>query len=105
MHLAAGAFAQHLNRRKGFEGLVWEHPYQCTIPGNPSKALPEFLSLDAAFTQRVAGTSVEWIPPSVITVRKKIPKLPERQVDFIMRVMVIFVHGELEFLCNELTRA
>ena len=31
MHLAAGAFAQHLNRRKGFEGSVWEHPYQCTI--------------------------------------------------------------------------
>jgi len=25
MHLAAGAFAQHLNRRKGFEGSVWEH--------------------------------------------------------------------------------
>jgi putative transposase len=31
MHLAAGAFAQHLNRRKGCEGSVWEHPYQCTI--------------------------------------------------------------------------
>jgi len=31
MYLAAGAFAQHLNRRKGFEGSVWEHPYQCTI--------------------------------------------------------------------------
>lgn len=31
MHLAAGAFAQHLNGRKGLEGSVWEHPYQCTI--------------------------------------------------------------------------
>jgi putative transposase len=31
MHLAAGAFAQHLNGRKGVEGSVWEHPYQCTI--------------------------------------------------------------------------
>jgi len=31
MHLAAGAFAQHLNGRKGLEGSVWEHLYQCTI--------------------------------------------------------------------------
>jgi putative transposase len=31
MHLAAGAFAQQLNRRKGHEGSVWEHPYHCTI--------------------------------------------------------------------------
>ena len=31
MHLVAGAFAQQLNRRKGHEGSVWEHPYQCTI--------------------------------------------------------------------------
>jgi putative transposase len=31
MHLAAGTFAQHLNGRKGVEGSVWEHPYQCTI--------------------------------------------------------------------------
>jgi putative transposase len=34
MHLAAGAFAQQLNRRKGHEGSVWEHPYQCTIVQN-----------------------------------------------------------------------
>jgi putative transposase len=31
MHLAAGAFARQLNRRKGHEGSVWEHPYRCTI--------------------------------------------------------------------------
>jgi putative transposase len=31
MHLVAGAFAQQRNRRKGHEGSVWEHPYQCTV--------------------------------------------------------------------------
>lgn len=31
MHLAAGAFAQHRNRRKDSEGSIWEHPYQCTM--------------------------------------------------------------------------
>ena len=31
MHLVSGAFAQQLNRRKGHEGSVWEHPYHCTI--------------------------------------------------------------------------
>lgn len=31
MHLAAGAFAQQRNARKGNEGSVWEHPYHCTI--------------------------------------------------------------------------
>jgi len=31
MQLVAGAYGQQLNRRKGFEGSVWEHPYQCTI--------------------------------------------------------------------------
>ena len=34
MHLAAGAFARQLNRRKEHEGSVWEHPYQCTIIQN-----------------------------------------------------------------------
>jgi putative transposase len=34
MHLVAGAFGQQLNRRKGHEGSVWEHPYQCTIVQN-----------------------------------------------------------------------
>ena len=31
MHLVAGSFAQQLNRRKGHEGSVWEHPYHCTM--------------------------------------------------------------------------
>jgi len=31
MHLVAGSFAQQFNRRKGHEGSVWEHPYQCTL--------------------------------------------------------------------------
>lgn len=31
MQLAAGAVGQALNRRKGHEGSVWEHPYQCTM--------------------------------------------------------------------------
>lgn len=31
MGLVAGSFAQQLNRRKGHDGSVWEHPYQCTI--------------------------------------------------------------------------
>ena len=31
MRLAAGAVGQALNRRKGHEGSVWEHPYQCTM--------------------------------------------------------------------------
>jgi len=31
MQLVSGAFAAHRNRRKGEEGAVWEHPYQCTI--------------------------------------------------------------------------
>lgn len=31
MHLVAGAFAQQLNKRKGHEGSIWEHPYHCTI--------------------------------------------------------------------------
>lgn len=34
MHLVAGVFARQLNRRKGHEGSVWEHPYQCTIIQN-----------------------------------------------------------------------
>lgn len=34
MHLAAGAFARQLNRRKEHEGSVWEHPYQCTMIQN-----------------------------------------------------------------------
>jgi putative transposase len=34
MQLAGGAFAQQRNRRKGAEGSVWEHPYQCTIIQN-----------------------------------------------------------------------
>lgn len=31
MQLPAGAVAQQLNLRKGHEGSVWEHPYQCTM--------------------------------------------------------------------------
>ncbi len=31
MRLAAGAVGQALNRRKGHEGSVWEHPYHCTM--------------------------------------------------------------------------
>lgn len=31
MALAAGAVGQALNRKKGHEGSVWEHPYQCTM--------------------------------------------------------------------------
>jgi len=31
MQLAAGAVAQMINVRKGHEGSVWEHPYQCTM--------------------------------------------------------------------------
>lgn len=31
MRLAAGSTGQALNRRKGHEGSVWEHPYQCTM--------------------------------------------------------------------------
>ena len=34
MHLAAGAVAQHFNKRKEREGSVWEHPYQCTMIEN-----------------------------------------------------------------------
>lgn len=30
MKLASGVVAQVRNRRKGHEGSVWEHPYQCT---------------------------------------------------------------------------
>lgn len=30
MKLASGVVAQARNRRKGHEGSVWEHPYQCT---------------------------------------------------------------------------
>ena len=30
MALASGATAQAYHRRKGGEGSVWEHPYQCT---------------------------------------------------------------------------
>ncbi len=30
MKLASGVVAQSLNQRKGHEGSVWEHPYQCT---------------------------------------------------------------------------
>jgi putative transposase len=31
MNLAASAVARQLNDRKGREGSVWEHPYQCTM--------------------------------------------------------------------------
>ncbi len=31
MHLVAGASAQQYNRRKGREGSLWQHPYQCTV--------------------------------------------------------------------------
>lgn len=31
MQLPASSVAQQLNRRKGHEGSVWEHPYQCTM--------------------------------------------------------------------------
>lgn len=31
MQLAAGSVGQALNIRKGHEGSVWEHPYQCTM--------------------------------------------------------------------------
>jgi putative transposase len=31
MQLAAGSVGQTLNIRKGHEGSVWEHPYQCTM--------------------------------------------------------------------------
>jgi len=30
MHLASGSLAKQYNLRKGHEGSVWEHPYQCT---------------------------------------------------------------------------
>ena len=31
MQLPSGAVARRLNRRKGHEGSVWEHPYHCTM--------------------------------------------------------------------------
>ena len=31
MQLAAGAVGRSLNRRKGHDGSVWEHPYLCTM--------------------------------------------------------------------------
>ena len=31
MHLASGSTAKSFNLRKGVEGSMWEHPYQCTI--------------------------------------------------------------------------
>lgn len=31
MHLVAGVYGQKMNKKKGDEGSVWEHPYQCTI--------------------------------------------------------------------------
>ena len=31
MQLPSSTVARHLNRRKGHEGAVWEHPYQCTM--------------------------------------------------------------------------
>ena len=31
MQLPAGSVARQLNERKGHEGSVWEHPYQCTM--------------------------------------------------------------------------
>ena len=34
MQLASGALARQLNERKGHEGSVWEHPYQCTMVQN-----------------------------------------------------------------------
>ena len=34
MHLVAGSYAQQFNTRKGHEGSVWQHPYQCTVIEN-----------------------------------------------------------------------
>jgi putative transposase len=31
MHLVAGVYGQKMNRKKGDEGSVWEHPYHCTL--------------------------------------------------------------------------
>ncbi len=39
MKLASGVVAQSLNLRKGHEGSVWEHPYQCTRVQNGTHLL------------------------------------------------------------------